>query len=74
MLASPLEEEKGVLDSLSGSASNDILGQSSTVHMPSFASEGDEVILNGKGNKFVEKKFVHYYPRFSKMPWHFCGE
>lgn len=54
LLASPLEEENGVLDGRSGSVSNDILGQSSTVHMHSFASEWDEVIFNGKRNKLAQ--------------------
>lgn len=45
LLASPLEEENGVLAGRSGSVSNSISGQSSKVHMTSFASEWDEVRL-----------------------------
>lgn len=45
LLASPLEKENGVLAGWSGSVSNGISGQSSMVHMPSFASKWDKVIL-----------------------------
>lgn len=44
LLVSPLEEENGGLASRSGSVSNGISGQSS-LHIPSFASEWDEVIV-----------------------------
>lgn len=45
LLASPLGDEDGVLIGRSESMSNCSSGQQSTEHMPSFASEWDEVIL-----------------------------
>lgn len=44
LLVSPLEEENGGLAGRSGFVSNGISGQSS-LHIPSFASEWDEVIV-----------------------------
>ena len=45
LLASPLGEEDGGLSGRSGSVSNCSSGRPSTEHMPSFASEWDEVTL-----------------------------
>lgn len=66
LLASPLEEENGVLDGQSGSVSNDILGQSSTVYMHSFASVWDEVIFNGRETSLATRSLCIITPDLVK--------
>ncbi|XP_028431042.1 ankyrin repeat and SAM domain-containing protein 1A isoform X4 [Perca flavescens] len=60
LLASPLVEEDGGLSGRSGSVSNCSSGRPSTEHMPSFASEWDEIekIMNliGAGIETSQKK------------------
>lgn len=60
LLASPLGEEDGGLAGRCGSVSNCRSGQSSMAHLPSFASEWDEVIVTlGMGKQvsgYVERQ------------------
>lgn len=59
LLASPSGEEDRGLANRRGSVSNCRTGQPSMEHMPSFASEWDEVIL-------------HFWGWHAKKEWH-CG-